>query len=106
MENISEFRKKHFTGIGEERSLMIKYDNEPLLVGTDTNSETLNWYYIKENDKQILNIQLKRFDMKFFDVFLDDIAEQLMNGINRNNLEMNIPHEITRVKIGDKIIEI
>jgi len=102
MENISEFRNKNFTVIGEEHSLMIKYDNEPLLVGTAIGT----WYYIKEKDKQILNVQLKRFDMNFFDIFLDDLAEQLMNGTNRNDLEINIPRVITKVKIGDKIIEI
>ena len=29
-----------------------------------------------------------------------------MNGIDRNNLTINIPKEIKKVKIGDKIIEI
>jgi hypothetical protein len=64
------------------------------------------WIYIHEINGEIIHESLKKFDDKFIQVFIDDIISQLENGIDRNNLVMNIPEEIRTVKIGDKIINI
>ena len=46
------------------------------------------------------------FDNKLINYFMDDICEQLDNGVDRNNLILNIPEEIIKIKIGNKIIDL
>jgi len=96
-----KFKENHFKMIGDGLGVEITYDEKPLL-----SQDGWHWSYITEENGQLVYNRLKKFDDKFFHIFLDDIIEQLMNGINRNNLTMNIPHEVKRVKIGNKIIEI
>ena len=103
MENLSieEFKKKHISAVSEGNSTVINYDGKPLL-----SSDYNRWCYVKEENGQIIHERLKFFKDELENVFINDIAEQLMNGIDRNNLTINIPKEIKKVKIGDKIIEI
>ena len=101
MENIEEFKKNHISAGSEGKCTVIKYDEKPLL-----SSDWDRWSYVKEENGQITHERVKYFKDELQNVFIDDIVEQLMNGIDRNNLTMNIPKEIKRVKIGDKIVEI
>lgn len=96
-----KFKEDHFKMIADGYGVEISYDGKPIL-----SKDRFNWSYItEENGQQIYN-HLKKFDDVYFQIFIDDIIEQLMNGIDRNNLTMNIPHEVKRVKMGNKIIEI
>ena len=105
MKDIKQFLTDHFSK-DPLYELDIEYDGVPLIwrLGRQ-NFSTI--YYIKEENGLTVREQLKSFDTdNLFQIFLEDIAEQLMNGVDRNNLKINIPHELKRVKIGDKIIEI
>lgn len=101
MDNI-KFKEDHFKMIADVYDVEILYDGKPLLSKDMWNY----WAYITEESGQLIYNRLKKFDDEHIQIFIDDIVEQLMNGIDRNNLTMNIPHEVKRVKMGNKIIEI
>ena len=101
MEKI-KFKEDHLKMNGDGYAVEILYDEKPLLY----KDRFSNWKYVTEENGQLLYTHLKNFNDEHFQFFIDDIVEQLMCGIDRNNLTMNIPHEVKRIKMGDKIIEI
>jgi len=97
-----KFKEEHFQMIGDGLGVEITYDGKPLFA----KDRFSNWKYITEENGHLLYTHLKKFNDEHFQFFINDIVEQLMCGIDRNNLTMNIPHEVKKVKIGNKIIEI
>jgi len=100
MEKI-KFKEDHFKMIGDGRGVEITYDGKPLL-----SQDGWHWSYITEENGQLVYNRLRKFNDEYLQIFIDDIIEQLMNGTDRNKLTMNIPHEVKKIRMGNKIIEV
>ena len=92
--------KDRMKTIGEKNDVRIFLDNQILFekIGFGW------WKYIHEKNGQLTYEHIQKFDDVYFNFFIDDIISQLENGIDRNNLTMNIPKKI--VMVGDKVISI
>lgn len=88
---------------GKTTDLMVLLDNEILFEKVGIKG---SWMYVHLVNGQITNEYLPRFDESYLNIFIDDIVEQLKNGIDRNNLTINIPKRVESVKCGNKIIQI
>lgn len=86
--------------IGDKFSTVVLFDKEPLLEKIGFGF----WHYVHLIDGKTTRVCIPRFDDSYFNLFLDDIKDQLQNGIDRNNLTMNIPHQIEYVQVGNKIV--
>lgn len=81
--------------------MVIKYKDKPLFL-IKTRVKFNQMVYIKEENGQEVHEMMKSFNHDYLDLFLEDVAEQLMIGTDRNNLKLNIPKEIKQIKIGEK----
>lgn len=68
--------------------------------------ESRCWTYIYKDGDIIIRESLPRFESSNSNFFLEDIIEQLENGVDRNKLKMNIPKFVETIKIGDKVITV
>lgn len=85
------------------RNIKILLDDKVLL----EKDGTLSWKFVRIiNNNEIYEMTKINFDNKLINYFMDDICEQLDNGVDRNNLILNIPEEIIKIKIGNKIIDL
>jgi hypothetical protein len=64
------------------------------------------WNYISYNNGFITYTLMEEFNDSYLGIFLEDINEQLDNGIDRNNLVINIPKKLNIIKMGDKTIDL
>ena len=75
------------------------YLDDTLLFLKENNS----WKYISELDGVLVHNSMSFFPDNCVKIFADDIINQLENGVDRNQLNINIPKEIKTFKIGDNL---
>ena len=85
----------------DKRVTTISIDNVILFI-----KDGFSWKYIKQYENDVIYEHMKSINDKHLKYFIDDICEQLDNGTDRNNLIINIPEEIIKLKIGDKILDL
>jgi len=94
--------KNNLKLVGEKYDIRVELDGSTLFEKPNIGF----WKYHHIVDGKLIVEHIKSFNDKYINLFLEDIDEQLSNGIDRNNLTINIPTIIEKVKIGNKIIEI
>jgi hypothetical protein len=88
-EEVENYIKEHF--IFDRNSLLL--DNEVIL----TNDSGFGWKFVRGNIHE--HTKLKSSNFQFI---LDDLADQLMNGVQRKELVLNIPVLCEIIKMNDK----
>jgi hypothetical protein len=88
--------------VASENELTVLYDKDPLFIKTRLGY----WVYIKGEEGSKIHEQIPNFNKAFTNIFIEDISNQLEEGIDRNSLTINIPREIKLVKIGDRTIQL
>ena len=64
-------------------SRIIFLDKEPLFI-----KEGYSWKYIQKVGNKTVYSMMRWFDDKYLNIFIDDVLEQIENGINRDNLTL------------------
>jgi len=99
-EQLKEFMEKHINWSSYEHDSVVSYDNEALVI-----FEKSRWYYITKKGDQPVHNMMRTFDSIYIPLFIEDLSKQLMDGVDRNLLKINIPKEIKYIKIGEELIE-
>jgi hypothetical protein len=87
----------------EQNNTFVKLDDSILFYNVGYS----NWYYVYTNENGVdTNRFIPRIEEKYFPFFLDDIMDQIENGVDRNELIINIPKKVETIKIGNKYITI
>jgi hypothetical protein len=84
--------------VAEKRNVRVLLDNQILFekIGFEW------WKYVHKIKGQLTYEHFQKFNENYFNIFIDDIIEQLENGTNRNDLIINIPKRKDNIIIGNK----
>jgi hypothetical protein len=90
---LKKYIQDHFSMVGEEHGLIVKFDGEIILI--KDNDHFGGWKYVtKEGDNIVYNM-MPNFDDLFINLLIEDMAEQLMRGVDRKSIKIiNAPKEI------------
>ena len=94
---------ERFKRISDENNQFVKLDDYILFYKVRYGT----WYYTYTNKNgTVVNRSISGIEEKYFPFFLDDIIEQIENGVDRNELSINLPKKVETIKIGNKYINI
>ena len=88
-EEVENYIREHF--VFDRNSVLL--DNEVILV----NDTGFGWKFVRGNVHE--HTKLRRNDFRFI---LDDLTNQLINGVDRKDLIINIPQPCEIIKMNDK----